>query len=148
MIPLKMSTTTPAPGETSLKSLLSTLITRLDPETFVFITIPPTQTYPPTLLTHMLFKEAEGLTIITTKSSAEAHDLKYVFPCRMVTLDVHSSLEAVGFMAAITEKLTERGIGCNPVSGYFHDHLFIQTGREEETLEVLSEMAAAAKADV
>jgi uncharacterized protein len=136
-----------APGETSLKSLLLTLIPRLDPETFVFITIPPTQTYPLSLLTHMLFKEVEGLTIITTKSSAEAHNLEYTFPCRMVTLNVHSSLEAVGFMAAITRKLTERGIGCNPVSGYFHDHLFVPFGREVETLEVLGEMAAA-KEDV
>ncbi|TVY38848.1 hypothetical protein LOCC1_G005682 [Lachnellula occidentalis] len=143
-----MASTNSAPGETSLKSLLSTLMTRLDPETFVFITIPPTQTYPSTLLTHMLFKEAEGLTIITTKVSAEAHNLTYIFPCRMISLDVHSSLEAVGFMAAITKKLTERGIGCNPVSGYFHDHLFVPVGREEETLEVLSRMAAAAKADV
>lgn len=66
----------------------------------------------------------------------------------MVTLNVHSSLEAVGFMAAVTRKLTERGIGCNPVSGYFHDHLFVPQGREEETLEVLSEMAAAAKEEV
>ncbi|TVY27817.1 hypothetical protein LHYA1_G003118 [Lachnellula hyalina] len=143
-----MATTTPAPGETSLKSLLSTLVTSLDPETFVFITVPPKHEYPSTLLTHMLFKEAEGLTMITTKASAEAHGLDYIFPCGMVTLDVHSSLEAVGFMAAITRKLTERGIGCNPVSGYFHDHLFVPVGREEETLEVLSEMAAAAKADV
>jgi hypothetical protein len=93
----------------------------------------------------MLFKEFEGLTIITTKSSAEAHGLEYIFPCRMVTLNIHSSLEAVGFMAAITSKLTERGIGCNPVSGYFHDHLFVPAGREDETLEVLVALAAAAK---
>ncbi|TVY91518.1 hypothetical protein LAWI1_G003546 [Lachnellula willkommii] len=143
-----MATTTPAPGSTSLKALLSTLITRLDPETFVFITIPPTQTYPATLLAQMLFREAEGLTIIATKASAEAHDLEYVFPCRMLTLDVHSSLEAVGFMAVVAGRLSERGIACNPVSGYFHDHLFVQIGREEEALGVLSEVAVAAKADV
>ncbi|TVY14898.1 hypothetical protein LARI1_G007164 [Lachnellula arida] len=137
-----------SPGSTSLKALLSTLITRLDPETFVFITIPPTQTYPSTLLAQMLFKEAEGLTIIATKASAEAHDLEYVFPCRMLTLDVHSSLVAVGFMAVVAGRLSERGIACNPVSGYFHDHLFVQIGREEEALGVLSEVAVAAKADV
>jgi hypothetical protein len=57
----------------------------------------------------MLFKEVEGLTIVTTKASAEAHGLEYIFPCRMVTLNIHSSLEAVGFMAAITRKLTEKG---------------------------------------
>lgn len=138
----------PAPGETSLKTLLSTLTTRLDPETFVFLTLPTTQTPPDSLQTHMLFKEVEGITIITTKSSAEAHGLEYTFPCRMVTLNIHSSLEAVGFMAAVTKKLTEKGIGCNPVSGYFHDHLFVPAGREDETLEALSALAAAAKSGI
>jgi hypothetical protein len=34
------------------------------------------------------------------------------------------------------------------VSGYFHDHLFVPAVREDETLEVLSELAAAAKTGV
>jgi len=54
----------------------------------------------------------------------------------------------VGFMAAVTKKLTEKGIGCNPVSGYFHDHLFVPAGREDETLEALSALAAAAKSGI
>jgi hypothetical protein len=60
----------------------------------------------------------------------------------MITLNVHSSLEAVGFMAAVTNVLTEQKIGCNPVSGYFHDHLFVPLGREEDALAALTKLAS------
>jgi hypothetical protein len=41
----------------------------------------------------------------------------------MITLNVYSSLEAVGFIAAVGAKLNK--IGVNPVSGFFHDHCFV-----------------------
>jgi hypothetical protein len=64
----------------------------------------------------------------------------------MITLDVHSSLEAVGFIAAISARLTQANIGVNPVSGFFHDHLFVPFGREADALKLLAEMAEEAKA--
>lgn len=93
----------------------------------------------------MLFREAEGLTIITTQDSAKAHDLEYTFPCKMITLNIHSSLEAVGFMAAVSAKLTEKDISVNPVSGYHHDHCFVPLGREEDATNLLEEMAEEAR---
>lgn len=131
----------PAPGETSLSTLLSTLTTVLHDPTYVFLTLLPATPVPPSLHIRMLFYESEGTTIITTKESAVEHNLEYSFPCRMITLNVHSSLEAVGFMAAVTTALTERGIGTNPVSGFFHDHLFVPLGKEKEALEVLTRLA-------
>ncbi|KAH7330359.1 hypothetical protein BKA65DRAFT_554344 [Rhexocercosporidium sp. MPI-PUGE-AT-0058] len=85
--------------------------------------------------------QAEGLTVITTEESAIAQKLKYIFPSKMITLDIHSSLEAVGFMAAISAKLTESGIGVNPVSGFFHDHCFVPLGKEQEALKALDTLA-------
>lgn len=94
----------------------------------------------------MVFHEKEGTTIITTLTSAEENDVfNYAFPCRMITCNVHSSLDAVGFMAAITEKLSKLGIGANPVSGFFHDYLFVPVGREEEAVVALEELAKKAK---
>lgn len=63
----------------------------------------------------------------------------------MITLNVHSSLEAVGFMAKISAKLTERGIGVNPVSGFWHDHCFVPVGREGEAMKALEELVREAK---
>lgn len=132
-------------GERSLTKLLSSLKPLLDPSTFVFITLPFTAPLPSSLPMQMLFREREGLTIITTKEAAEAHDISYTFPCRMITLDVHSSLEAVGFMAVITNELKDLKMGVNPVSGYFHDHCFIPDGREDEAMHALNKLAERAK---
>jgi hypothetical protein len=92
----------------------------------------------------MSFLEAEGLTIITTPEAAAAHGLTFTFPCRMITLNVHSSLEAVGFMAVVAGKLSGRGIGANPVSGFWHDHVFVPEGREGEAMTVLEGIRATA----
>ncbi|KAL1592551.1 hypothetical protein SLS59_009643 [Nothophoma quercina] len=93
----------------------------------------------------MIFREAEGTTLITTKSVADAEKIYYAFPSRMITLDVHSSLEAVGFIAVVANELKELGMGVNPVSGYFHDHLFVPEGREEEAMECLRNIAKSAQ---
>lgn len=85
----------------------------------------------------MTFQEAEGVTLILLKEEAEANGLAYEFPCRMITLNIHSSLEAVGFLARITAELAKQNMGVNPVSGFYHDHLFVPDGREQDALRVL-----------
>ncbi|KAM0329871.1 hypothetical protein ACHAQA_004036 [Verticillium albo-atrum] len=128
-------------GEKSLKKLLATLTTVLEPATYVFVTLPTSSTPPPLSEIQMIFHESEGTTIIMKLASAKERAFKYEFPSRMITLNVHSSLEAVGFLAVITNKLAAKGMGVNPVSGYFHDHLFVPEGREEEALQVLKAVA-------
>ena len=96
----------------------------------------------------MLFREVEGWTVILPQEAAASIGLKGTFPCKKVTLNVHSSLEAVGFIAAISRRLTELGVGVNPVSGYYHDHLFVPVGKEEEVMKVLEEMAREASSGI
>ena len=83
--------------------------------------------------------KAEGITLVLLHEEAEAHGIAYEFPCRMITLNVHSSLEAVGFIARIATVLAAKGMGVNPVAGFYHDHLFVPEGREGEALEILAE---------
>ena len=93
----------------------------------------------------MMFREAEGLTVISTLDSAEEHGLDYTFPSRMITCEVHSSLQAVGFIAEMARVLAERGLSVNPVSGFYHDHLFILYGGEQDAITALEAMVLRAK---
>ena len=52
----------------------------------------------------------------------------------------------MGFIAYVAGKLAERGIGTNPVSGFWHDHVFVPVGREGEAMAVLQGIAGEAAA--
>ena len=58
----------------------------------------------------------------------------------MITLNVHSSLDAIGVLAAITARLAAASMGVNPVSGYFHDHLFVPVDRADEAMAILEDI--------
>jgi len=89
----------------------------------------------------MLFREKEGTTLIVSQDDAQSQELVGEFPCRMITLNVHSALEAVGFLALITQRLAGLNIGVNAVSAFHHDHLFVPDDRAEEALHELQLMA-------
>ena len=127
-------------GETDLKTLLGSMRPELQPDLFVFATVPPSQRLPAGAEPLMVFGEREGRTLILTENAARAAGLAGAFRCRMITLNVHSSLEAVGFLAAITARLAAAGMGVNPVSGFYHDHLFVPAERAAEAMAILSEM--------
>ena len=128
-------------GETDLKTLLASMTPELLAGTYVFTTLALGTTQPEGLEPVMVFCEREGTTLIVTEKAASAAALTASFRCRMVTLNIHSSLEAVGFLAAITTRLAAAGMGVNPVSAFYHDHLFVPADRAEEALELLTELA-------
>lgn len=125
-------------GETDLDKLLGSLSAELADGLYVFATVAD-GVMPSGVRPKMLFHEAEGLTLILLKEEADAIGLPYEFPCRMITLNIHSSLEAVGFLARITTALAKHDMGVNPVSGFFHDHLFVPDGRELDAVAVLED---------
>ena len=126
-------------GETDLKKLLAAVTPELLPDIYVFVTLQPDAPVPDTLNPLMIFREKEGTTLILRED--EADGLQAAFRCRMITLSIHSSLEAVGFLAAITTRLTKAGMGVNPVSAFYHDHLFVPADRAEEAMELLRQLA-------
>lgn len=128
------------PPISNLDQLIRTMRPELTPHTYVFATTTDLDSAK-AARARMIFREAEGLTLILTRAEAERSGLKYEFPCRMITLNVHSSLEAVGFLARITTRLAGLGIGVNPVAAFFHDHLFVPEARAAEALEALRSMA-------
>jgi hypothetical protein len=129
-------------GETDLAVLLRSTQPVLHPDVFVFATLTDGETLPASINPIMTFREAEGVTLILQKTEARAANISGTFASRMITLQVHSSLSAVGFLAAIATRLAEAGLAVNPVSAYFHDHLFVPAERAEEALAILQSLAS------
>jgi hypothetical protein len=128
-------------SESHLPTLIRTMKPSAGPEIYVFLSIPSGQPIPGGVVPIMMFREAEGLTLVAPRDHAEAAGLAGSFPSRMITLTVQSALEAVGFLAAITARLAEAGIAVNPVSAFHHDHLFVPEAEADKAMAILETMA-------
>lgn len=127
-------------GERNLRTLLRGMNPVLHPGTFAFCCFADSR-LPPDLTPVGTFGEEEGLTAIVPLEQAQALGIDYQFESRMVTLTVHSALDAVGFLARITAALAEADIPCNVVSAYCHDHLFVPAPRLGDALKVLEDLS-------
>ncbi|MET4260649.1 hypothetical protein ABIC09_005612 [Bradyrhizobium sp. S3.12.5] len=128
-------------GERGLSVLLKHMKPELQPGTFVFCTIAANERIPAGLNPLLTFREQEGTTLVILRDEAQAAGLSYAFASRLITLTVHSALDAVGFLAAITARLAESGISANAVSAFHHDHLFVPTNRADDAMMLLQEMS-------
>jgi len=123
------------PGERNLEILLGAMAPALDPDEYVFCTADRLAGDP-----LCAFREDEGWTLVLRRQEAERLTMPHTFPCRRITLRIHSSLDAVGLLAAVAAELASAGISVNVVSGYYHDHLFVPTRQAEEALKVLRQL--------
>ena len=128
-------------GETNLSRLLASLSPRLNPGRFVFCSVPqPTVVQVAAALGS--FREAEGTTLILAREEAERLGLAYDYLAAWITLEVHSSLAAVGLTAAFAKALAGEGISCNVIAGFHHDHLFVAEADAERAIAALQRLAA------
>ncbi|MEY8611425.1 ACT domain-containing protein [Parabacteroides segnis] len=61
---------------------------------------------------------------------------------KLISLTVHSSLNAVGLTAAIATKLASKDISANVVAAYYHDHIFVQKEKAGPAMEAIMELQA------
>ena len=132
---------------TDLPTLLAALQPVLDGGPFVFVSLPGASygdgvAYEPVAAIH----EAEGLTLILSQARAEAAALAFEGTFHRITLQVHSSLAAIGLSAAVAGALAEKGISANIVAAYHHDQVFVPEERAEEALAVLVALSKSAQA--
>ena len=123
--------------ETDLQKLLASMEPELQPQVFVFATVTPGDFKALQTEIWGWFREPEGITLILEKDTADSANLEYAFPSRLITLKVHSSLEAVGFLAVISGHLAAAEISANTISAYYHDHLFVPEDQANQALEIL-----------
>lgn len=130
-------------GETDLNTLLSGLTPVLQPESWVFVSI---LVLDPVVFTRLepkvTFREKEGVTLVLLQSVADAEGFAYdtVFNC--ITCEIHSSLEAVGLTAAMSNALSQEGISANVIAAFYHDHIFVPQADAERAIAALKALTA------
>jgi len=127
-------------GESDLNRLISAMRPSLHAPTYVFVTVDPAFDATP-LKPILQFHEAEGLSLIVEEEAAAGAGLQSEFPSKMITLNIHSALEAVGFLARITTHLAALDMGVNPISAFYHDHLFVPADRADDAMQALHELS-------
>ena len=91
--------------------------------------------------------EKEGLTLVVPATHATDLENTHTSLFACITLNVHSSLEAIGLTAAIATRLTEAGISANVIAGFYHDHVFVPVGQEHQALTALNSMRRGSAGD-
>lgn len=130
-------------GETDLEKLLKSMQPVLREGTYVFAHVPESQESSARDCCIQYFREDEGMAAILRKEDADRLGIAASYDSRMISLMVHSSLDAVGFLAAITARLASAGISVNPVSAFYHDHLFVPVDKAELAMSLLTEFSRA-----
>ncbi|MDM1554494.1 MULTISPECIES: ACT domain-containing protein [Chryseobacterium] len=124
-------------GEVNLNNILKNLNPLLNKGKYVYCTVDDIDEIPFSKIL-FLFKETESITVVVKKEDAEALHLDFSYVASWITLEVHSSLSAVGLTAKFSQALSEAGISCNVVAAYFHDHIFVDEKDEVKAIEVLN----------
>lgn len=127
-------------GETNLAQLLKTMEPVLDERVYVFV-VHKNEIVPLASEVIGFFREEEGITLMIEKRYADARGWSYQATWKRIVMTVHSSLEAVGFLAVLSKCLADHEISVNAVSAYYHDHLFVPEEKAEEALFLLKHIA-------
>lgn len=127
-------------GEKNLEILLKTMKPKMNLGEFVFCEVENLEKIKLNEIV-MSFREEESITIITKKEIADKLNLKYSFIASWITLTIHSSLEAVGLTAAFSKALSKKGISCNVVAAFYHDHIFVDKKDTQKAMEILNKFS-------
>ena len=131
-------------GESDLLTLIAQMSPSLDDQVWAFVSVGEVSSE--YVAEHALatFRETEGTTLIVPWERAEEFDVCSE-PMARITLNIHSSLEAVGLTAAVSQALASEAISANVVAGFYHDHIFVPLTTGERAVACLTLLSAAAE---
>jgi hypothetical protein len=128
-------------GELDLATLIASMSPTLDPTCWCFAVVTQAEYKSLADMAVGSFKEAEGMTLIVPWEDAAMLANKSE-PMARITLEVHSSLAAVGLTAAVSTALAEAQMSANVVAGYFHDHIFVPFHLRQTALACLERLSS------
>ena len=131
-------------GESDLLTLIAQMSPSLDDQVWAFVSV--SEVSSEYVAEHALatFRETEGTTLIVPWERAEEFDVCSE-PMARITLNIHSSLEAVGLTAAVSQALASEAISANVVAGFYHDHIFVPQTAGKRAVACLTLLSAAAE---
>ena len=131
-------------GESDLLTLIAQMSPSLDGQVWAFVSVDDVSSE--YVAEHALatFRETEGTTLIVPWERAEEFEVCSE-PMARITLNIHSSLEAVGLTAAVSQALASEAISANVVAGFYHDHIFVPQPAGERAVACLTLLSAAAE---
>lgn len=124
-------------GETDLQRLLASMDAQSRPGEFVMVT----REQAPSMPVDALVQEPEGITVVVPRDVADEQGWEYDVVLAWITLQVHSSLEAVGLTMEVSRALAEEGIAANMLAGFFHDHVLVPADRRGDALRALAALS-------
>jgi len=133
-------------GETDLRVMLASVKVSRRDDWYCFVTSAAAEISESEMATlsewaEATVREAEGLSLVVPVERARAHGLEPEFIAAWLTLEVHSSLAAVGLTAAFSRALADQGISCNVIAGFHHDHLLVPADRCDAAVAAIERLA-------
>lgn len=125
----------------SLDESLATLDAQVEGE-YVFATV---DTIPEGLEPFAVIQEAEGLTVVAPAAEALRYGLGNTQVFTRITPTAVTPLATTGLTAIIAQTIASRGIPCNVIAGYFHDHFFVPADRGTEVARMLHNLSEQAQ---
>ncbi len=109
---------------------------------YVFVT---TDAVPRGLEPFAVIRESEGLTLIVKATDAFEYGLAGDRLFTRITPCAVTDLGAVGLTATISQTIASRGIPCNVVAGFHHDHFFVPADKAQEVVGMLANLSKQAR---
>jgi uncharacterized protein len=128
-------------GESDLKVLLAAMQPELNGSEYIYCSLSPEAYATLPFSPLFTFQEKEGVSFIAAREQALENGLPFEMTWAWIELRVHSSLNAVGFIAAISGRLAQAGISLNLVSAHYHDHLFVPWESRWRALQLLRDLS-------
>lgn len=128
-------------AKADIRSLLKNLSPRVNAGEYVFCSISTNYKLKNIEVVASIL-ESDSRTIVIRKEDAEEVKLHYDTSMSWITLDVVSSLEAIGLTSTISKKIADHKISCNIIAGYYHDHIFVPYSDHAKAIQLLKSLSS------